>query len=115
MHGSPPGPPATPRPHPHWCKLERCQTRNGGFHTSEAVHVAFDRRAGSTARLRLRLYALDVGFPMLEILMAHLDGTPRARVDLGLNDATALHHALAMLLARTGPISPTLPDTTDSG
>jgi hypothetical protein len=92
---------ATPQRHPTWCKLRRCAARDGGFHTSETITVAHKWRSGSTVRLRLRLYALDIGFPMIEILVLHLDGTPRTRIDLSTKDAAVLRDALVILLERT--------------
>jgi hypothetical protein len=92
---------ATPQRHPTWCKPRRCAARDGGFHTSETITVVHKWRSGSTARLRLRLYALDIGFPMIEILLLHLDGSPLARIDLSAKDAAALRDALAVLLERT--------------
>jgi hypothetical protein len=108
MNGTGNSPQATGQPHPRWCTPECCQMRNGGFHSSETIHVAVNRSAGSNARLRLRLYALDLGFPMLEILVTHLDHTTRTRVDISLGDASALYHAIATMLARADPTLPTV-------
>jgi hypothetical protein len=87
--------------HPVWCHPSRCQARTiGGFHRSQVIVVAYTQR-GQTPKpmFRLSQYALDVGFPMIEIVVLHLDGSTRARLDVNATTAAELRAALDRFLS----------------